>query len=354
MDHGECVSEFGVSPDGESVDQYTLRNASGLEVGVITYGGIIVSLKTPDAAGRVEDIVLGFETLDRYVTATGYFGAVIGRYGNRIAGGRFTVDGGTHVLRRNDGRHHLHGGDRGFNRMVWQATPFESDGSRGVVLTRTSPDGEEGYPGTLDVRVTYTLTDADELVLDYRATTDRATPVNLTQHSYFNLAGAGNGDVLGHEVMIRADGFTPVDASMIPTGEIRPVAGTPFDFRTPAPIGARIGCDDVQLDHGSGYDHNFVLTRVAGVDGPNARVTEPAAGRTLDLYTSEPGLQFYSGNKLDGVVGKGGRRYGPRAGFCLETQHYPDSPNRPAFPSTILRPDDEYRSRTVLSFGVAS
>lgn len=353
--HTVTASEFGTTDDGEPVTLYTLRNPHGLEVRAMTYGGTIISLETPDREGRAADIVLGFDSLAPYLAGTPYFGAIIGRYGNRIAEGRFTLDGETHTLAANNGPNHLHGGVRGFDKVLWNARSFVNDTAVGVVFSYTSPDGEEGYPGTLHAQVTYSLTDGDALVFDYHATTDRATPVNLTQHSYFNLAGAGSGPILDHRLMVAADSFTPVDAGLIPTGEVRSVDGTPFDFRTPRRIGARIDADDPQIARGPGYDHNFVLDRDAEEGlALAARVVEPESGRTLEVYTTEPAIQFYSGNFLDGTItGKGGRVYGHRSGFCLETQHYPDSPNQPAFPSTILRPGENYRSRTVLVFGVA-
>lgn len=343
---------FGATRDGAVVDVFTLTNANGLEMRAMTYGGIILSLRVPDRDGRLDDIVLGYDDLEGYLTDSPYFGAIVGRYGNRIANGRFTLDGETHQLETNDGPNHLHGGLRGFDKVVWDAEPLENDDGVGVIFTHTSPDGDQGYPGNLAVRVTYTLTDRNELVVDYFATTDRATPVNLTQHTYFNLAGGGRRDVLEHELTINAHHFTPVGATLIPTGVIVPVEGTPFDFRTSTPIGARIDQGDEQLMNGGGYDHNFVLDR----QGPGlvhaARVTEPTTGRVLDVYTTEPGLQFYSGNFLDGSIkGKSSRAYRHRYGFCLETQHFPDSPNQPDFPSTILRPGGEYRSRTVFAFG---
>lgn len=344
---------FGATPAGEPVDSFTLVNPHGLEVRVLTYGGVIVSLVVPDREGRLADVVLGHDSLEEYRNDSSYFGAIIGRFANRIADAAFTVDGRRHRLTANDGISHLHGGRVGFDRVVWRAVPFERSGTAGVALSYTSPDGEEGYPGTLDARVEYNLTDRDELVIDFLATTDRATPINLTQHTCFNLTGAGAGDVLDHRLWINAEWMTPVDERLIPTGKLVSVAGTPFDFRTLTPIGVRIAADDEQLLHGHGYDHNFVLTRTEPGLVHAARVVEPASGRTLDTYTTEPGLQFYSGNYIDGtVVGKGGRAYGPRAGLCLETQHYPDSPNQPGFPSTILRPGAEYRSRTVFAFGV--
>jgi aldose 1-epimerase len=355
---------FGATAAGEPVERFTLRNATGMEIDVITYGGIITSLRTPDRNGEMADIVLGFDTLDPYLAGTPYFGAIIGRYGNRIAGGRFEVDGVAYTLATNNGPNHLHGGDVGFDKVVWAGEPFDDESGVGVTLRYTSQDGEEGYPGTLDVTVRYTLTDADELVVDYHATTDRATPVNLTQHSYFNLAGEGNGTILGHELWIDASHYTPVDSTLIPTGEIAPVEGTPFDFRTPTPIGARIDADHPQIAVGPGYDHNFVLDAagpesVAGALRPQeaeltfaARVVEPTSGRMMEIYTEEPGLQFYAGNFLDGsIVGKSGRAYEFRSGFCLETQHFPDSPNQPAFPSTLLLPGEEYRTRTLFAFG---
>jgi aldose 1-epimerase len=344
---------FGTTPDGSQVEAFTLTNANGIELRTISYGAIIVSLRVPDRTGRMDDIVLGYDSLQGYLRVSPYFGAIVGRYGNRIGSGRFTLDGRTYRLATNNGPNHLHGGNRGFDKVVWQAEPLQNDSGVGVTFTYTSPDGEEGYPGTLLARVSYTLTDRDELVVEYHATTDQATPVNLTQHTYFNLAGDGRGDILGHELLINADSFTPVDSTLIPTGSMAPVDGTPFDFRTPTAIGARIGADDQQLRFGGGYDHNFVLRQEDVALGHAARVVEPSTGRTLDIYTTEPGLQFYSGNFLDGTItGKGGRVYHHRYGLCLETQHYPDSPNQPQFPSTVLRPGQEYRSRTVLVFGV--
>jgi aldose 1-epimerase len=347
---------FGSTPDGTAVELFTLRNANGIEVRAITYGGIIISLRTPDRNGTVDDIVLGFDQLEPYVAGSPYFGSIIGRYGNRIANGRFTLEGQSYTLARNDGQNHLHGGVQGFDKVVWRGEPVQNDEGRGVVFTYTSPDGEEGYPGTLNVQVTYTLTDDNQLIFDYVATTDRPTHVNLTQHSYFNLAGAGRGDILGHELMLNAGSYTPVNSTLIPTGEIRTVEGTPFDFRTATAIGARINDEtDEQIRYGLGYDHNWVLDRQGDGLQLAARVVEPTTGRTLEVHTAEPGIQFYAGNFLDGTItGKGGHVYPHRSGFCLETQHYPDTPNQPAFPSTVLRPGEEYRTRTVLTFGVAN
>jgi aldose 1-epimerase len=341
---------FGGTADGQPVESFTLTNAHGIELRAISYGAIIVSLRVPDRDGRLDDVVLGYEDLQGYLAKPAYFGALVGRYGNRIAGGRFTLDGRTYTLATNNGPNHLHGGVGGFDKQLWKAEPFERPGAAGIVFTRVSPDGEEGYPGNLDVRVTYTLTDGNEVSFEYFATTDKPTVVNLTQHSYFNLAGDGKRDVLGHELLIGADRFTPVDKTLIPTGVLAPVAGTPFDFRKPTAIGLRIGEDHEQLRHGGGYDHNYVLNRRG--KGPAVRVFEPTTGRTLDITTTEPGVQFYSGNFLDGSIkGKGGHVYARRYGFCLETQHFPDSPNKPAFPTTVLRPGREYRSKTVLTFG---
>ena len=346
---------FGETPDGTPVELYTLTNANGIRLDVTNYGGIIVRLLVPDSSGELEDITLGYDSLGGYLEQSPYFGAIIGRYGNRIAEGRFTLDGETYELARNNGPNHLHGGERGFDKVVWNAERFENADGVGLIFTYTSPDGEEGYPGTLEAKVTYTLTDQNELIFDYEATTDKATPVNLTQHAYFNLAGHDSGDILGHVVTINADAFTPVDSTLIPTGEIRGVTGTPFDFTQPTPIGARIDDEEnEQIRFGLGYDHNFVLNRSEpGADSLAlaARVFEPTSGRVMEVFTTEPGVQFYSGNFLDGsITGKDGAVYEHRTGFCLETQHYPDSPNQPEFPSTILRPGETYRSRTVYKF----
>jgi aldose 1-epimerase len=343
---------FGTMPDGRAVERFRLTNAGGMTVDAIGYGGIITSIRVPDRDGRMDDVVLGFDTLEGYLGEHPFFGAIIGRYGNRIASGAFTLDGQAYTLASNNGPNHLHGGEQGFDKVLWQAEPVA--GQNAIAFTRTSPDGEEGYPGNLAVRVTYTLTDRNELVVEYHATTDKATPVNLTQHSYFNLAGQASGDILGHELMLNADRFTPVNDTLIPTGELAPVEGTPFDFRKPSAIGARIDGAHPQIKNGLGYDHNWVLNGTPGELRLAARVVEPTTGRTLEVATTEPGIQFYSGNFLDGsIAGKSGTVYAHRTGFCLETQHFPDSPNQPAFPSTILRPGEEYRTRTVFTFGVA-
>jgi aldose 1-epimerase len=343
---------FGQLADGRAVEIFTLTS-SGMEVRTMPYGAAIVSVRVPDRDGAPADVVLGFDALADYVTKNRYFGVVVGRYGNRIAKGRFTLDGRTYQLATNNGPNHLHGGVKGYDTVLWQAEPFERDGRAGVVYRHTSPDGDEGYPGTLNVRVTYTIGAASDLTIEYEATTDKPTPVNLTQHSYFNLTGGGRGDILGHRLTIDADRFTPVDATLIPTGALAPVDGTPFDFRRPTTIGARIGADHEQLRFGSGYDHNWVINRRVPGLVHAARVVDPGSGRTLDVSTTEPGVQFYSGNFLDGAVtGKSGQVYNKRYGLCLETQHFPDSPNQPDFPSTILRPGVRYQSKTVFAFGV--
>ena len=349
---GVTRAAFGTTRDGKAVEIYTLTNSHGVEMRVITYGGIITSLKVPDRSGHLGDIVLGFDTLDGYLKDPPYFGALIGRYGNRIAKGQFTLDGKTFKLATNNGPNHLHGGVKGFDKVVWNAVPGSDANGVSVTLSRISPDGEEGYPGNLEATVRYTLTDKNELAIDYRATTDKATPVNLTQHSYFNLAADAN-DILGHELTIHASRYTPVDDTLIPPGELAAVDGTPFDFRKATAIGARITVDTVQLKNGRGYDHNWVLDRSGSGLLPAARVVDPKSGRTLDVATTEPGLQFYSGNFLDGTItGKSGRVYGHRRGLCLETQHYPDSPNHSNFPSPILRPGQTFSSQTVFTFGV--
>jgi len=345
-------SHFGSLPDGRAIDVITLRNRHGTTLRAITWGGIITSLMTRDRAGSFGDIVLGFDTLEAYRGDSSYFGAIIGRYGNRIANGRFTLDGVDYELARNNGANHLHGGLRGFDKVVWSARTVERDDAAGVELYYVSAEGEEGYPGQLDATVTYTLDDRDALTVDYLATTSAATVVNLTQHSYFNLGRPGT-DVLGHELTIDAGAMIPVNADLIPTGKIAPVAETVFDFRVTTPIGARIETPDPQLIVAGGYDHTFVLDGGAGVTRA-AFAREPVSGRTMEVATTEPGVQLYSGNFLTGTTrGKSGIVYPKRGGFCLETQHFPDSPNQPRFPSTVLRPGERYQSRTVFRFGAA-
>lgn len=343
-------SSFGTTPDGHAVDLYTITNSHGLEVRTINFGGIIVSLKVPDKSGALADVVLGFDDLQGYLENKPYFGAIVGRYANRIANGKFVLDGVEYHLAKNNGPNSLHGGLKGFNKVLWHAEPFSNKQGAGVIYTYTSPDGEEGYPGNLKTKVTYTLTNQNELEVDYEATTDKATPINLTQHSYFNLAGEGSGDVLNHVLMLKADRFTPVDKNLIPTGELRAVKGTPLDFTTPTAIGARINDDYEQLVIAGGYDHNYVVNRKSNDLVLAARVSEPKSGRTLEVYTTQPGIQLYTGNFLDGIKGKHGHAYQKRDAFCLETQHFPDSPNHPEFPSTILRPGQTFHSRTVFKF----
>jgi aldose 1-epimerase len=346
-------TDFGATADGRLVEQYTIRNGQGAEMTVLTYGGIIQSLKVPDRTGAIDDVVLGFDTVAEYEKSSPYFGAIIGRVGNRIANGTFTIDGKTFTLAKNDGVNHLHGGVKGWDKAVWQADPFQDARGPGILLTHTSLDGDEGYPGKITAHVRYTLTAKNELIVEYHATTDAPTLINLTQHSYFNLAGAKAADILGHELTINADRFTPVDDGLIPTGEFAPVEGTPFDFRTPTAIGARIASTDTQMTRGRGYDHNYVITRTGDGLQLAASVYEPVTGRTLEVRTTEPGLQLYTGNFMDGsFTGKGGRAYPHRSGFCLETQHYPDSPNQPTFPTIVLRKGEDYKSETVFTFGV--
>lgn len=340
---------FGELAGGTPVEIYTLRNGRGLEARVITYGAILTSLRTPDSEGQLADIVLGFDDLDGYVQQSPYFGAVVGRYANRIARGRFVLDGQTYELPINDPPNTLHGGDRGFDKVVWTAGELERDNA--LALTYTSPDGDQGFPGELFARVRYTLTEDNELSVEYHATTTRPTPVNLSQHSYFNLTGDARKNVLNHLITLSADRYTPVDATMIPTGELASVEGTPFDLRLPTRIGARIDVEDEQLQRGNGFDHNFVLNRTDSSLMHAGHVAEPDSGRIMEIYTTEPGVQFYSGNHLDGSIrGKNGHSYGPRCAFCVETQHFPDSPNHPTFPSTILRPGEVFTSHTVFAF----
>jgi len=345
-------SPFGTTADGTPVSLFTLASPNGLKARITNYGGIVVSLEVPDARGDSADVVLGYDDLDAYIADSPYFGCIVGRYGNRIANARFSLDGQEHVLAANDDTNNLHGGETGFDKVVWDAVPAESADGPALQLRYLSKDGEEGFPGNLDVTVVYTLTADNGLRMDSTAVTDKPTIVNITHHSYFNLAGAGSGDILGHEVMIDSDSITPVNENLIPTGELMPVDGTPFDFRSPAVVGARIEEDNQQLERGGGYDHNWVLRKPAGETGLAARVTEPVSGRTMEVLTSEPGMQFYTGNFLDGsLTGKGGAVYEFRHGFCMEPQHYPDSPNRPEFPSVVLRPGETYRSTITYRFG---
>jgi aldose 1-epimerase len=345
------VKPFGPPQNGIAVDLYTLRNNKGAEAAICNYGGLVISFKVPDRWGAFGDVVLGYDNLADYIKDTPYFGAMIGRYGNRIAKGKFTLDGKEYTLAINNGPNALHGGLKGFDKVVWESKILARSEGPSLQLRYTSKDGEEGYPGNLSVTAVYTLTDDNALKLEYTATTDKDTVINLTQHSYFNLAGKG--DILNHTVMIPADKFTPVDSALIPTGELKPVDGTPFDFRTPTPIGARIGQDDEQLKFGNGYDHNWVINKPMGKLGLMARVFEPTSGRVLEVFSTEPGLQFYTGNFLDGkLTGKGGWVYQFRNGFCMEAQHYPDSPNQPNFPTVVLKPGEVYRNTIIFKFSV--
>jgi len=340
-------SPFGATPDGQSVNLYSCTNAQGWVMKLMTYGATVVQLRAPDREGKMENITLGFDSLDGYLGDHPYFGATVGRYANRIAGGQFTLDGKQYTLATNNGPNHLHGGNVGFSRVVWDAAPVKTDKAVGVEFTYVSPDGDEGYPGRLTVTVTYTLTNENAMRIDYEAVTDQATPINLTNHCYWNLSGEGSGKILDHQLMLNADQYLPVDDTLIPTGKLAAVAGTPFDFRQPHRIGARI--DQVSGDP-PGYDHCFVLRNQDGDMALAARVTEPDSGRVLEILTTQPGIQFYTGNFLDGSDANGG--YGRNEGFCLETQHYPDSPNQSAFPSVILRPGDTYRQSTIHRFGL--
>lgn len=348
---GITKADFGKTKDGTAVDIYTITNNSGVEAKIMTYGATVVSLKVPDRDGKLDDVVLGFDNVGDYEEKSPYFGCIVGRYGNRIGKGKFTLDEKDYTLAVNNGENHLHGGLKGFDKVVWKAEPFENSDGAELKMHYVSKDMEEGYPGNLDVTVTYTLTNDNELKIDYLATTDKPTVCNLTNHSYFNLAGQGLGDNLGHELMLNADNFTPVDSTLITTGEIAPVSGTPMDFTTPTAIGKRIDGDYEQLKFGGGYDHNWVLNRDGEGMTLAATVYEPTTGRFMEVHTLKPGIQFYAGNFLDGTfAGKEGRVYKHRYAFCLETQHYPDSPNRPEFPSVVLRPGEEYKTSTIYKF----
>ena len=345
-------SSYGTTADGKAVDEYTLTNTNGAEVKIITYGGIITSLRVPDRNGNLGNVVLGFDKLGDYETKNPYFGALIGRYGNRIANAKFTLDGKDYTLADNNGPNTLHGGVKGFDKVVWTAKEVPSDSDVGLELSYLSPDGEEGYPGNLSVTVVYTLTADNGIRIEYTATTDKATVVNLTHHSYFNLGGNGSGPIYDEVLQVNADKYTPVDATLIPTGELADVTGTPFDFRNPKSIGSGIRSGDEQIVLGRGYDHNFVLNRADNsVLEKAAFLYDPATGRGMEIWTTEPGLQFYTGNFLDGtLVGSSGGMYRQGEGLCLETQHFPDSPNQPDIPSTDLQPGDTYHTTTVYKF----
>ncbi len=343
--------QFGKTKDGQTADIYTLTNENGVQMKLTNYGGIVTSLIVPDRKGQMADIVLGYDNLADYIKDSPYFGAIVGRYGNRIAKGRFTLNNVEYKLATNNGNNHLHGGIKGFDKVIWPAQPVRQNDAVGLKLTYLSKDGEEGYPGNLISTVTYLLTNNNELKIDYIAVTDKDTVVNLTHHSYFNLAGQGTCDILGHELMLDADRFTPVDEGLIPAGELKGVKGTPMDFTKSTAIGIRINQDNEQLKYGKGYDHNWVLNSSDGSPAPAARVYEPTSGRVMEVYTTQPGIQFYTGNFLDGSnVGKGGKVYKHRYGFCLETQHFPDSPNHPAFPTTILKQGKTYKHTTIYKF----
>lgn len=346
-------ADFGTMPDGTALEIYTLRNSKGMEAQICTYGGIVVSLTAPDRNGQFTDVVLGYDNLAGYLTNSPYFGALIGRYGNRIGGAKFTLEGQTYTLAANNGPNSLHGGNKGFDKVVWKAMPKVNPDGPALELTYLSKDGEEGYPGNLSVTAVYTLTDEDELKVEFTAMTDKPTVCNLTHHSYFNLRGQGNGDILGHVVYINSDKITPVDSGLIPTGDFASVEGTPFDFREPTAIGARINETNTstQLKYGPGYDHNWVINKPMGELGLMARVQEPDSGRVMEVLSDQPGLQFYSGNFLDGTItGKGGKVYQLHAAFCMEPQHYPDSPNKPQFPSTELKPGETYHNTIIYRF----
>ena len=343
---------FGLTQEQQPVDRYTLANDHGIVAQIMTYGGVLVALRTPDRSGASGDIVLGFDTFADYQARSPFFGCITGRYANRLANGQFELDGVTYPLATNNGPNHLHGGLRGFDKVIWQAETARTDGAVTLHLHYRSQDGEEGYPGALAVTVSYTLSNQNELRIDYRATTDKPTILNLTNHTNFNLAG--HGKILDHVMLIDADQITPVNATLIPTGELADVTGTPFDFRTPTPIGARINQDDQQVRYGGGYDHNWVLNRPEQGLRHVITVTDPSSGRCLDVATSQPGVQFYTGNMMpDSLPGKGGQTYSKRTGFCLETQHFPDSPNQPHFPTTVLRPGEQYHETTVFTFSTA-
>ncbi len=341
---------FGKTADGKKVEIYTLTNSKGAEARIMTYGATVVSLKMPDRKGVFDDVVLGYDTLKGYLNNTFYIGAIVGRYGNRIAKGKFTLNGKEYSLVQNNNGNHLHGGTKGFDKVVWKAKPLADKDAAGLELDYLSKDGEEGYPGNLKVKVIYTLTENNELKIDYEATTDNDTVLNLTNHSYFNLAGAGSGNILDQLMQINADRFTPTDSVSIPTGALQSVKSTPFDFTAPTAIGARIEQMDEQLKFGSGYDHNYVLNKDNQSLTLAAKVYEQTGGREMEVLTTEPAMQFYTGNFLADIKGKNGKNYGRRDAFCLETQHYPDSPNKPQFPTTVLKPNQKYTQTTIYRF----
>lgn len=350
-DHGITKRLFGRLPDGRDVELFTLTNNNGMKATIATLGGIVTTLTAPDRDGRFADVVLGFDDLEQYLAGHPYFGAIIGRYGNRIGMGTFVLDGQTHFLAKNNNSNHLHGGISGFDKRLWQAQPRVTPVGPQLELSYVSPDGEEGYPGRLNVHVTYTLNEKNEFRIDYRATTDKPTHVNLTNHSYFNLAGQGSGGIRNHQVAIYADKFTPIDAGQIPTGELRRVDGTPMDFREPTAIGARIDSENEQIQLGHGFDHNWVLNKNEKELSIAARVFDPVSGRVMEVFTREPGIQFYTANFLDGSLqGKAGKSYGRRCAYCLETQHFPDSPNKPEYPTTLLLPNGIYETTTEYHF----
>ncbi|WP_335964325.1 aldose epimerase family protein [Galbibacter sp. PAP.153] len=351
--HQISTSEFGKLPSGEKITKYRLVNENGMEVDIINYGGIITNLKVPDKNGVNKDVVLGFNSLDGYLTPSPYFGAIIGRYGNRIAGGKFVIDGKEYTLALNDGKNHLHGGNKGFDKVVWEATQISNSKSVSLQLSYLSKDMEEGYPGNLKTTVTYTLDNSNSLKVKYEATSDKKTVVNLTQHSYFNLSGDFSKKILDHQIMINADAFLPVDATLIPTGEFRKVKGTPFNFTSAKAIGKEINSENEQLKRGLGYDHCWVLKDQDKGQRLAATAYDPKSGRFMEVFTDQPGIQFYTGNFLDGTLpAKGGGTYAKRTGFCLETQHYPDSPNQKDFPSVLLSPGEKYQTETSFKFSV--
>jgi aldose 1-epimerase len=344
---------FGMTVGGQAVLLFTLTNRHGMAAQITNYGGIMTGLTAPDLAGVFESVVLGYDSLEKYQSGTAYLGALVGRFGNRIADGRFKLNGQVYSLACNGAPNHLHGGERGFDKMVWDAETVDAEDGPCLLLSYESEDGEEGYPGTLRVQVRYTLSHDNSLVIQYTAQTDKATPVNLTHHAYFNLTGEVRRDVLGHHLQLNADQFTPVDSTLIPTGEYRPVAGTPLDFRDRKAIGDDIRSNDPQIQFAGGFDHNYIVSEKADDELRHvATVTEPESGRVMKVHSTEPGVQFYSGNFLEDSIQETGQASGKHSGFCLETQHFPDSPNQPHFPSTILQPGDTYRSRTIYSFSV--